>query len=294
MSSFELVLEAGARLGECPVWSTDEQVLYFVDINGQALHRFDPAAGEHQVFDAPEEIGCIGLRRGGGFIAGLRSGLWWLDAEAQPMRQLAENPENTATSRFNDGRCDPLGRFFAGTLDEPKVGGHAHLYRFDKRGLQVVAGGLLTSNGLAFSPNGRTLYHSDTPRFTIYRYDYDFRTGMALNRSIFVKLKPGDHDRGRPDGAAVDAEGCYWTALYEGGRVHRYSPEGRLLSIHPVPAKRPTMVAFGGEDLRTLYVTTARDGADQAELERYPASGDLFAMAVDTPGQREPLFNPEI
>jgi sugar lactone lactonase YvrE len=293
MTGFELVLDVRARLGESPVWSVDEQALYFVDIKGQVVHRYRPETGNHLLMPVDEDIGCIGLVRGGGIIAGLRSGIWRLNEEARPLEKLADNPEDHSTSRFNDGRCDPAGRFLAGTVDEPKAGGNAHLYRYDQRGLEVITGGLLTSNGLAFSPEGTTLYHSDTPRFVVHRYDYDVETGAASNRRLFVQLKPQGEDRGRPDGAAVDAEGCYWTALYEGGRVQRYSPEGRLLSTHPAPAKRPTMVAFGGEDLRTLYLTTARDGADEEELARFPHSGGLFAMAVETPGLREPQFDPE-
>ena len=287
------MLDVAARLGECPVWSVDAQALHFVDIKGRAIHRFHPESGEHSEREVDEDIGCVGLVRGGGFIAGMRSGLYRLTEDGGKLSRLADNPENHATSRFNDGRCDPVGRFLVGTLDEPKAGGMAHLYRYDRRGLEVLTGGLLTSNGLAFSPEGTVLYHSDTPRFTIFRYDYDPATGVASDRRVFVQMETKAEDRGRPDGAAVDAEGCYWTALYEGARVHRYSPGGRLLSVHPVPALRPTMVAFGGEDLRTLYVTSARDGASDAELARFPDSGGVFAMDVDTPGFREPLFNPE-
>lgn len=289
---FVCVLDARAKLGESPVWSVADQALFWVDIKSRALHRFDPVTGADTAWTLPEEIGCVGLRRGGGFIAGLRSGLWTLDADAKPLAMLAANPEDTAASRFNDGRTDPLGRYLAGTLDEPKAGGKAHLYRFDRRGLAVLAGGLLTSNGLAFSPDGRILYHADTPTFTVYRYRYDPATGEATDREVFLRLHPSGDDRGRPDGAAVDADGCYWTALYEGGRVRRHAPDGTLLSEHPVPARCPTMVAFGGPDLRTLYLTTARAGRPAEELERFPQSGGVFALRVDVPGLPEPLFDP--
>ena len=218
----------------------------FVDIKGRALHRFHPATGGHAVIPMPEEIGCIGFRKGGGFIAGFRSGLWLLDSEGGREAKLADNPEDQRTSRFNDGRVDPAGRFLAGTIDEPKDGGKAHLYRYDRRGLVTLAGGLLTSNGVAFSPDGRTLYHSDTPTFTVWRYAYDPASGEATDKTLFVRLEPTEADRGRPDGAAVDAEGCYWTALFEGGRIQRYAPDGRLLAEYPVPARCPTMVCFGG------------------------------------------------
>lgn len=292
-SPFTCVLDVRARLGESPHWSVAEQVLYWVDIKGRRLNRFDPASGENTVMELPEEIGCVARRRSGGFIAGLRSGIWRLDDDGKPVEMLAENPENHATSRFNDGRTDPAGRFLAGTLDEPKDGGKAHLYRFDRRGLAVMADGILTSNGLAFSPDGRVLYHSDTPRFTVYRYRYDPETGSATDREVFIRLQPTETDRGRPDGAAVDAEGCYWTALYEGGRIRRYAPDGRLLAEYPVPARCPTMVAFGGTDLRTLFVTTASAGRPEDELGRFPLSGGLFAMPVEVPGLPEPPFDPE-
>jgi sugar lactone lactonase YvrE len=292
--SLNVALDVRAELGECPQWSAEEQALYFVDIKGKVLHRFRPATGEHSTMAMPEEIGCYGFKKGGGFIAGFRSGLWLLDANGTPLEKLADNPEDQRTSRFNDGRIDPAGRFLAGTIDEPKDGGKAHLYCYDRRGLQVLASGLLTSNGVAFSPDGRTLYHSDTPTFTVWRYAYDPATGQATNKSLFVRLEPTETDRGRPDGAAVDAEGCYWTALFEGGRIRRYAPDGRLLAEYPIPARCPTMVAFGGPDLKTLYVTSARTGRPQEELAALPHSGGVFSMPVDVPGLPEYHFDPSI
>jgi sugar lactone lactonase YvrE len=292
--SFDLALDLRAELGECPQWSVEEQALYFVDIKGRALHRYKPATGEHVAMAMPEEIGCFGFRKGGGFIAGFRSGIWLLDPSGNREAKLADNPEDQRTSRFNDGRIDPAGRFLAGTIDEPKDGGKAHLYRYDRRGLAALAGGLLTSNGVAFSPDGRTLYHSDTPTFTVWRYAYDPATGEAADKTLFIRLEPTEDDRGRPDGAAVDAQGCYWTALFEGGRIQRYSPEGRLLAEYPVPARCPTMVAFGGHDLKTLYVTSARTGRSAEELQAFPHSGSLFSMPVDVPGLPEYRFDPAI
>lgn len=284
------VLDVRARLGECPIWSARDAALYWVDINAPALNRFDPVSGVNTVIPMPESIGCVALAACGGFITGLRSGIWRLDEAGRAVERLAANPEDQRVSRFNDGRTDPRGRFLAGTIDEPKAGGLAHLYRYDSRGLVALVDGLLTSNGLAFSPDGRWLYHADTPTFTVYRYPYDAETGELGGRTVFIRLTPTDADRGRPDGAAVDSEGCYWVALYEGGRVQRYSPGGALLAEYPIPARCPTMVAFGGEDLRTLYVTSARHGRSDEELARLPQSGGLFAMRVDAPGLPEPLF----
>jgi sugar lactone lactonase YvrE len=289
----DCVLDARALLGECPLWSSRERVLYWVDITAQLLNRYDPRTGSNDVLGLPEPIGCVAFAAQGGFIAGLRTGIWRLDAGGAPLERLAVNPEDPRTSRFNDGRVDPRGRLFIGTIDEPKAGCRAHLYRYDQRGLTAVASGLLTSNGLAFSPDARWMYHADTPTFTVYRYQYDVETGALGARRPFIRLAGSALDRGRPDGAAVDAEGCYWIALYEGGRVQRYSPLGKLLAEYPVAASCPTMVAFGGDDLRTVYVTSARQGRSAQELARWPHSGGLFAMRVETPGLPEPTFRAE-
>lgn len=158
--------------------------------------------------------------------------------------------------------------------------------------LARITGGLLTSNGVAFSPDGRRLYHADTLRYTLYTYDYAAETGEASNRQIFARFG-SDTDKGRPDGGAVDVDGCYWTSLFEGGRVQRYSADGTLLAQYPVPVKCPTMVTFGGADMRTLYCTSASIGRSDAELEAFPQSGGLFAMRTDVAGLQKSLFNPE-
>jgi sugar lactone lactonase YvrE len=274
---FERVLDAGCVLGESPVWLAGERRLAFVDIIGRRLHLYDPASGGHQVHPVDEDIGCVAPALGCGFITGLRSGLWRLDAAGVKQSLLAANPEDAATSRFNDGKVDPRGRYFAGTMDESKARGDAGLYRLDRRGLTRLTGGLMTSNGLAFSPDGRMLYHSDTPRFVIWRWDYDPETGEASNRREFVRIEPTAGDRGRPDGAAMDAEGCYWSALYEGGRVHRYDPDGRLMASFALPARKPTMPAFGGPGLTRLYVTTAADEGREG--------GGLYALDAGVAGE---------
>ncbi|WP_447894521.1 SMP-30/gluconolactonase/LRE family protein [Vreelandella sp. GE22] len=288
-TSFTTVLPAQALLGECPVWAEDEQALYWVDIEAPALNRFDPATQQNQQWPMPENIGCFGRRQGGGFIAGLRSGIWLLDSEAQLDHCVARPVEDTSISRFNDGRVDPWGRFWAGTIHEPRDVPAASLFQVDA-GLQCrrLAGDIKVSNGVAFSPDRSWAYHSDTPNHVIYRYPLNPETGdIAGPREVFHRFPFGN---GRPDGAAVDSEGYYWSALYEGGRVVRLSPAGEIVAEYPLPARCPTMCAFGGPDLKTLYVTSARQGRSAEELERYPESGNLFAMRVDVAGQSEPLF----
>jgi sugar lactone lactonase YvrE len=284
-SRFEKVLDAGCTLGESPVWLAGDQRLAFVDIPARRLHRYDPKTGAHDALAVDEDIGCVAPAVDGGFIAGLRSGLWLLDAGGGKQRLLAANPEDPAVSRFNDGKVDPRGRYIVGTVDEPKAGGRAGLYRYDRRGLVRIGEGLMTSNGVAFSPDGRTLYHADTPRFVVWRCDYDPETGAVSNRRAFVRLDPSAPDRARPDGAAVDVEGCYWTALFEGGRVHRYDPDGRLMAAFALPARKATMPAFGGLDFATLYVTTARDEGREG--------GGLYALDAGVAGLPIPAFDPD-
>jgi len=281
-SPFSLVLDARALLGECPVWSAEEQVLYWVDINAPALNRFDPATGRNAPMPMPTAIGCFAIRRGGGFVVALRDGLWFARRDGSLERRIAGAPYDPAHHRFNDGRCDPRGRFLAGTLNERRDGNTAALYRLDADlTLTRILDGMMTSNGLAFSPDGGTMYHADTPTRSVFAYDYDLASGTPSRPRVLARWT-GETER--PDGAAVDAEGCYWTAFYRGGRVLRVAPTGETLRDLAVPARCPTMCAFGGPDWKTLYVTSARAGRDSAELARYPHSGGLFALEVDVPG----------
>ena len=301
-ASFTLALDVNCALGESPVWVPDRGLLIFVDITGRRLYRFDPNANSVQHVNVDEDIGCVAVARGGGYVAGMRTGIWLLNESGTKRRKLADNPEDNSTSRFNDGRVDPAGRYLAGTLDETKKNGHAGLYRCDTRGLAKLSEGVMTSNGLAFSPDGRTLYFSDTPRFVVYRFDYDPETGNAENRREFIRIEPTATDRGRPDGAAVDADGCYWTALYEGSRVARYDPTGQLMSTHSLPVRCVTMPAFGGADMKTLFVTTARDknaaagagGAAGTGQAAPGVGGGLYSLRVDVPGIPNPLFDPHL
>jgi len=290
MSTFACVIETPAKLGECPRWDDIRQRLYWVDILAPAIHFFSPGTGEHQTLPVAEHIGCFSFTDDGGFVAGMRSGIWLLNAAGEQISKLADNPEDQAHSRFNDGRCDSQGRFWAGTLDEPKAGNNAHLYRFDARGLADMDGGLLTSNGLAFSPDQRWIYHSDTPNFVIYRHSFDAVSGAIGSKEVWSRFTPTAEDRGRPDGAAIDSQGYYWSALYEGGRIVRISPAGDVVESYPLPARCPTMCAFGDDDLRTLYVTSASAGRSEAELQQYPQSGGVFAMRVEVAGLVEPRF----
>jgi len=285
-SPFTCVLDIRASLGECPVWSVAEQLLYWVDINAPALHRFDPATGGDTAMPMPSSIGCFALTERGGFVVALRDGVWLADRDGKLERRIAAAPYDPAHHRFNDGRCDRQGRFFPGTMNEKRDANTGALYRLDSDGtLATVIGDVMISNGLAWSPDGRTMYHSDTPTHTIHAYDYDVATGTPSGKRVFAQWS-GETDR--PDGAAVDSAGNYWTTFYRGGKVLKLSPRGDLLAQFAIPAMCPTMCAFGGADFRTLYVTSARQKREPEELARLPNSGGVFAMQVDTPGLAEP------
>lgn len=288
MSEFRCVLDVKARLGECPVWSARDKALYWCDIDGPSLNRFDPATGENRAMPMPESIGSFALRKPLGFIVALRSGIWLARSDGGLERRILAAPYDPAHHRFNDGRCDPAGRFFVGSMNENRDAPSGTLVRIDAGGaMHEVFAGFTISNGLAWSPDGRTMYHSDTPAHILRAFDYDVATGTPSNPRI---LRQWEGETDRPDGCAVDSAGNYWSAFYRGGKVVQLSPRGETIAEYPIPAMCPTMCAFGGPDLRTLYVTSARGGRDAQELARLPHSGGIFAMTVDVPGMPEPYF----
>ena len=293
-----LVLDARAQLGECPLWSVAEQCLYWIDIAGRRLHRYDPASGADRGWDLPCEPGCIALAAGGGLVAALRDGFYRFDPRDGKLAHIAAAPYDTAHMRFNDGRCDTAGRFWAGAMYEPRTAERAAMFCLERGRVRPGWGpdeglGVKVSNGLAFTVDGTALYQSDTPNHVIHRFDYDVARGTVGARRTFARAparSAGEPYGGRPDGAAVDALDRYWSAQYEGGRVLGYTAQGELCAVIDVPAARPTMVAFGGPDLRTLYITSAREGATADELAQYPAAGGLFAVRLDAPGRPEPFY----
>ncbi|MDE2419216.1 MAG: SMP-30/gluconolactonase/LRE family protein [Burkholderiales bacterium] len=283
-------------LGESPFWHPHEQMLYWVDISGKQLLRANIYMGTVQAWDMPSEPGCIAPAARGGLVVALRHGVFRALEWGGLLTHITTLPYDTHTVRANDGKCDALGRFWVGTIDEPKAGRAAALYSIDCRaGSPVVkrqAGDALTANGLAWSPDNQTLYWADTPNHTVHAWNYDLPTNTLSAHRTHLQLPPKPAGwtfeqstyAGRPDGAAVDVQGNYYAAMYEGARICKFAPDGMLLAEIPTPAQCPTMPCFGGEDLRTLYLTSARHGRSEAELARYPQSGCVFSMRVDTPG----------
>lgn len=287
MNQVEVALKITASLGECPRWDDQDGLLYWIDINAGQLHRFNPATGKDDYLVFDEEIGCFSLREQGGFLLAMRSGFYTLDDWNTKRTFICDPEEGMDKNRFNDGRADPKGRMFAGSVYPPKDYGGASIYSLTPAGeVKKWVGELLTANGIAFSPDGRRFYYADTPSHAIQQCDYDLETGTVSNCRLFHQFP---HGQGRPDGAAVDSEGCYWTALYEGGRIVRLNPAGEILQEISVPAKCPTMVAFGDTDLKTLYITSV-GGRPEEELKAFPDSGSLFKVRVDVAGLPEHRF----
>jgi len=283
-----LALDAKADLGESPLWSVEEQKLYWVDINAGALHRFDPATGDDEHWIYGQAIGSIAPISPGVVLAALRTGIVRIDTKGGRPERLANAPYDPNMFRFNDGRCDRQGRFWVGTICEMRDRAAAILYRLDAEGrVRRMIDEMIISNGLAWSPDGTTMYHADTPACTVWAYDYDPATGNPSNRRIFLDLNEANE---RPDGAAVDSAGNYWLALYGSGKVVQFSPGGARLREILVPAKATTMPAFGGPDLRRLYITTARQRHTEEDLLATPLAGGLFQCDVEIPGLPEPAW----
>ncbi|WP_257255571.1 MULTISPECIES: SMP-30/gluconolactonase/LRE family protein [unclassified Endozoicomonas] len=283
------VLDAGTLLGECPRWHEPTSTLYWVDITGKSLNSWQPESGARQSLSLPEEIGCFVFRASHGLVAALRSGFVFLDSiESGRITPICDPESDKPHNRLNDGRCDALGRFWVGSVYPPKDKSDAWIYMLNNQlDCQRKAGPFLTSNGIAFSPDNRTIYYADSPEQIIYACDFDLERAELSNRRVFHRFPAG---KGRPDGCAVDEEGCYWTALFAGGAVVRLSPGGVLLETISLPVKYPTMVAFGGDDYSTLYITSCRQACSDEELELYPESGSIFAVKTGVRGLKENRF----
>ena len=266
MDAIERIGDIVCSVGESPLWSVAEQAWYWVDIVGRRVWRMDGGDALRH-WSTPEMVGCIALREGGGLVAGMETGLFALtldEGEQAVATRLVCPPELGPGMRFNDGRCDRQGRFWSGTmcLDMAAARADGHLYRYASgQGISAsVVSGLIVQNGLAFAPDGRTMYLSDSHASSrrVWAFDYDIETGVPSGRRLFADL----HQHvGRPDGAAVDTDGCYWICANDAGCVLRFTPEGTLDRRIDLPMAKPSMCSFGGADLSTLLVTSIAAGA---------------------------------
>ena len=269
----ETVVAVGAELGEGPVWDARSGRVAWVDILGRHVHLTHPLTGATESIETPLHVGAITPRARGGFIAALQDGFWVI-GDGEP-RRITTIPEARSGLRFNDGKCDLAGRFWAGTMAYDQAAGAAALYRLDADGRSTrVIDGVTISNGIDWSLDGRTMYYIDSPLHRIDAFDYAPSTGEISNRRIAVEVA---REAGTPDGLTLDAEGGIWVALWGGGAVHRYL-DGRLERVIKLPVRRPTSCAFGGADLDELYVTSASEGLSDTERRAQPLAGSLFRI----------------
>lgn len=276
----QVIVEARARLGEGPVWDERTRSLFWVDIYNHRVHQFFPDLDTNRTFEVGDVVGCIALTGSDTLLLGLRHEIARLDMATGEVERLVMIEEGKPKNRVNDGKCDPQGRFWVGTMS--RNDGEAALYRYDLDGsLHTMETGLTVSNGLGWSPDGETFYLTDSPKKTIYAYDFEAESGEIRNRRLFAEL---GEDDSVPDGLTVDTEGHVWTAQWDGSCVIRLDPDGREVLRVPVPVKRPTSCAFGGPDRKQLYITSASVELSEEELEENFHSGDLFRLDTDVTG----------
>ena len=284
---FESVVPLAAGLGESPVWDAEQQVLYWVDVRGNTLNRYDAGSGVNRVVPTAESAHAIALTRRRRLLAVLDETIAYLDPETgaiEPLVRLVSGVDDN----LNDGQCDRAGRLWVGAKARDWVKPIGGLWRVDADGSKHQQdAGMQLSNGMGWSPDNRTMYFIDSAPRVIYAYDFDFAQGTVRNRRVLVRIA---EEHGLPDGMTVDAEGFLWVAQWNGGRVVRYDPDGRTERVLMAPVRRVTSVAFGGADLGTLYVTSGTMRMSPEELAREPQAGNVFRIRTEFRGLPEPRF----
>lgn len=271
----KLELDAKSTLGEGPCWDPRRQLLYWVDIEEHKLHRYDPANGEDRAVSVGQPVGAAVVRESGSVLLALQQGFYAFDPVTETLEHLCNPEPDLPENRFNDGKCDPAGRFWAGTMAIREAPNCGNLYCLDTdltvhRKIECVS----ISNGLAWSPDERVMYYVDSPTRVVAAFDYDKASGEIANRRVVIQIPNG---MGFPDGMSIDEEGMLWIALWDGAMVGRWNPaNGELLSKIPLPVSRPTSCVFGGRDLDELYITSARTRLDEKTLSAQPLAGGLF------------------
>lgn len=282
VNALERVVGPGAVLGEGPVWDERDGVLWWLDIPGQALHRFDPAAGHDDATALGYQVGALVLRTSGGLVLATPQGFEAFDPDRGERSLLVAADADNPLTRMNDGKCDPAGRFYAGTMAYDGAAGAGAFYRLDPDlAVTKLFGDTTISNGLAWSADGATLYYIDSMTHRVDAFDVDLATGALDGRRPFVHI---DATPGVPDGMCIDEDGFLWVALFDGAAVHRYSPSGDLDRIVEVPALQVTCCAFGGPDYDELYITTAAQNMSDEDRRLQPDAGSMFRLRPGVAG----------
>ena len=273
----ELFYNAKATLGEAPAWDAKTQTLYWVDVLEKRVY-----AGSKLFIQLDDYVGCLAPRKDGGLVIAQRFGFWNFEPDTNKLITLASPKGEPSNNRFNDGKCDPRGRFVAGTMDHNEQEASGSLYSLSVDGrVKRLLKDVRISNGLAWSPDCKTMYFIDTPTKDVKAFDYDLETGQIANPRVIIHFAD---TFGWPDGMTSDVEGNLWIAMWGGARITRWTPKGKLLEQFAVPALKVTSCVFGGADMDELFITSARVGMDSAALSKYPQSGGVFRMKTDVKG----------
>lgn len=279
----ELVVDAHAQVGEGPFWHADEAVLYWLDITRSLVHRYDPRTGQNATFDVGQPVGVARPRASGGLVLALRDGFATLDTATGSVEMLAEVERELPRNRMNDGACDSRGRFWAGTMPSAEDGPTGAVYRLDHdRGVAKMLDKVTISNGIGWSPDDRTMYYIDSPTLGVDAFTYEPDSGSPSHRRRLITI---DVPGAVPDGMTVDAEGYLWVALWGGWSVRRFAPDGTLDRVISLPVSQVSACAFGGPDLRDLYITSASANLDADRLTKEPHAGGLFRCRPGVAGQ---------
>lgn len=288
----ETVLDFHATIGESPTWIADERALYWIDVKAPALHRYCPDDESTRAWPMTSDIGGFALGGDGTAVVALRQGLFRLDLDTGALQLLAPPPYDPALFRFNEGACDAQGRFWIGVMFDPLKGsmpdrpGRLHSFTFEA-GLREEPDAAELHNGMVWSADGETFFLSHSNSGEIIAFDYDENGGLISNRRIFATVPA---ELGVPDGAAIDAEGGYWSALHGGGKLRRFFPDGSVDRDIDLPISQPTMPAFAGEGLAMLYVTSASDHLSAEAKAREPQAGGLFRLNPEIRGVARPFL----
>jgi sugar lactone lactonase YvrE len=286
-ATIEVIANDRALVAESPMWSASEHALYWLDGRSDAIYRIDVKSGARTSWTTPAKVNALGLRAAGGLIVAMKSGIATLDTASGAFTHVVTPAPYTDAMRMNDGKVDRAGRFWFGTMHDDAGDASGHVYRLDPNGtLATIDSGYTIPNGFAWSPDDRTLYLADSHLSTIYAYDFDATSGEARNRRPFARTAEGT----MPDGATIDAEGYLWSANVGGWGISRFANDGTLDRRLELPVQRPTSVIFGGEDLRTLFITTASRRFTPEQLTAQPLAGAILAVRVDVPGLPEHAF----
>jgi len=288
MSKPECIWQIEAILGEGPLWVKRENAVYWVDIFSNQVHRYNLGDGQQTTWQFDVAVTSLSAREQGGFVGTIRDGFAHIDFDSKTVDPIELPEADIENNRFNDGKVDAQGRYWAGTMDTKQTSESGVLYRLDAdMSLQTMDEDYIITNGPTFSKDGSIIYHTDTTKRTIYAFDLS-SSGDISNKRIFTQFQT--EDEGSPDGMTVDSEDCIWVAHFGGSRITRYSPQGEILQVIPMPVPNITSCTFAGDSLDTMYITTARVSVPENKIANYPLAGSFFSFKPDVKGLETPLF----